>query len=93
MLTNDLQELEMQLSMLQCKDFFSDEDYELQDKLIEKIRLLKSQKTCREANLLESLNKLNDNGLTKETAEQLAELIKQEYSAEEIERAKGLLNA
>jgi len=90
---DDLQELEMQLSMLRCKDFFSNEDYELQDKLIEKIRLLKSQQTCREANLLESLNKLNDNGLTKETADQLAELIKQEYSAEEIERAKGLLNA
>lgn len=93
MLSNNLQELEMQLSMLQCKDFFSDEDYELQDKLIEKIRLLKSQKTCREANLLESLNKLNDSSLTKETADQLTELIKQEYSAEEIEKAKELLNA
>lgn len=93
MLTNDLQELEMQLSMLQCKDCFSNEDYELQDRLIEKIRLLKSQRTCREANLLGSLNKLNDSSLTKETADQLAELIKKEYSAEEIERAKGLLNA
>lgn len=93
MLTNDLQELEMQLSMLQCKDFFSDEDYELQDRLIEKIRLLKSQRICREANLLGSLNKLNDSSLTKETADQLAELIKKEYSAEEIEKAKGLLNA
>lgn len=93
MLTNDIQELEMQLSMLQCKDFFSNEDYELQDKLIEKIRLLKSQQTCREANLLESLNKLNDSSLTKETADQLAELIKQEYSAEEIAKAKEVLNA
>lgn len=70
MLTNDLQKLEMQLSMLQCKDCFSNEDYELQDRLIEKIRLLKSQRICREA-----------------------KLIKKEYSAEEIERAKGLLNA
>lgn len=45
MLSNDLQQLEMQLSMLQCKDFFTDDDYELQDKLIEKIRYLKSQES------------------------------------------------
>lgn len=45
MLSNDLQQLEMQLSMLQCKDCFTDDDYELQDKLIEKIRYLKSQES------------------------------------------------
>lgn len=88
-----LQELEMQLSMLQCKDFFSDEDYELQDKLIEKIRLLKSQQTCRENNLIECLKKLEKGVLTKEAYDQLVKGLKETYSAEEIERAKGLLNA
>lgn len=93
MLSNNLQELEMQLSMLQCKDFFSDEDYELQDKLIEKIRLLKSQQTCRENNLIECLKKLEKGVLTKEAHDQLVKGLKETYSAEEIEKAKELLNA
>lgn len=90
---DELQELEMQLSMLQCKDCFSNEDYELQDKLIEKIRLLKSQQTCRENNLIECLKKLEKGVLTKEAHDQLVKGLKETYSAEEIEKAKELLNA
>lgn len=88
-----LQELEMQLSMLQCKDHFTNEDYELEQKLINEINCLKSQKTCRENNLIECLKKIEKGVLTKEAYDQLVKGLKETYSAEEIEKAKGLLNA
>lgn len=89
MLSNDLQELEMQLSMLQCKDFFTDDDYELQSELMEKIKILKSR---RNRNLIECLKKIEKGVLTKDAQDQLVKGLKETYTAEEIEKAKELLN-
>lgn len=89
MMSNDLHELEMQLSILQCKEHFTDEDYDLQANLMDRINTLK---TCRKRNLVECLKKIDKGILTKEAHDQLVKVLKETYTAEEIEKARAFIN-
>ena len=86
-LENQIWELERQLNILQCKDRFDDEDYDLQRNLNRQIAVKK-----KELEALEYLRHIRKGALTKEAKETLVKTVKETYTVEEIERANVILD-